>query len=201
MQVLVKNPLIESQYSLNKVSESFWSDDCLYPEKDFSFSELFLSGPVGLSPYLFLDAKVALLISLLNSTETLYVKNLGALGAIGAHLYSKGKIETLEGAKTSRYLPEYLPRDKQDIFITRKNYDQVIVFGESSIDSELWEKLTVGGYYILGGTKLEINLDVTHFEAFGKLMPLGEATEFGWKFNEPGIGLDHFEICKLKKLR
>ena len=201
MQVLVKNPLIESQYPLSKVSESFWSEDCLYPEKDFSFSELFLSGPVGLSPYLFLDAKVALLISLLNSTESLYVKNLGALGAIGAHLYSKAKIETLDSSKISRYLPEYLPKDQQEIFTTRDNYDQVMVFGENSIDRKLWDKLTVGGFYILGGTKLEIDLDGTHFEAFGKFMPLGEATEFGWKFNGQEIGLDHFEICKLKKLR
>jgi hypothetical protein len=78
--------------------------------------------------------------------------------------------------------------------------DQMIIFGEHSIRKNLWEKLEVGGTFILGATQQKITIDPAYdFEAFGSLYPVGEATEFGWRINDENIGMEWFEVLKVKK--
>lgn len=204
MQVLVKNPYSPSKLEPKNVIESFWSADCLYLGANFSMSSLMdPSDLVGLSPFLVLDAKIAFLISQLNKVETTFARNLGPLGLVGASVHSGSKLVHEEDQKkVSRYLEEYLPKEKQNILDQSKNYDQVVMFGESTIDQTVWKNLNVGGYYILASDKSAIQIDLEHeeFEAFGKLWPYGESTEFGWRFAEEEWGLSQYEFAKIRKL-
>lgn len=204
MQVLVKNPFSESRLVPKNVIESFWSPDCLYLDANFSMSSL--TGPsdsVGLSPFLVLDAKIAFLISQLNAVATTYARSLGPLGLVGASILTGSKIVHEEDQKkVSRYLEEYLPRENQSITPDTKSYDQIVVFGGTRIDQNLWKQLNVGGYYLVASDKsaIEIDLEQEEFEAFGKLWPFGESTEFGWRFKEDQWGFTQYEFAKIRKL-
>lgn len=204
MQVLVKNHLALSKVEPQNVIESFWSEKCLYLGANFSMSLLMdLSDPVSLSPFLVLDAKVAFLISQLNPVATTYARQLGPLGLIGAHLMTNSKfIHEEDPKKIGRYLDEYLPKSQQDIVSGEEKYDQVVVFGESVVKPELWNKLKVGGFYILASDKAPITIDLSYeeFEAFGKRWPYGQPTEFGWRFKEEEWGLKDYEFAKIRKL-
>jgi hypothetical protein len=204
MQVLVKNPFSESRLVPKNVIESFWSPDCLYLDAKFSMSSL--TGPsdsVGLSPFLVLDAKIAFLISQLNAVATTYARSLGPLGLVGASILIGAKIVHEEDQKkVSRYLEEYVPRENQSITPDTKSYDQIVVFGGTRIDQNLWKQLNVGGYYLVASDKsaIEIDLEQEKFEAFGKLWPFGESTEFGWRFKEDQWGFTQYEFAKIRKL-
>ncbi len=204
MQVLVKNPFSPSKPEAKNVIESFWSPDCLYLGAAFSMSSLMdPSEEVGLSPFLVLDAKIAFLISHLNPVQTTYARQLGPLGIVGAHIKTGSKfIHEEDQKKVSRYLDEYLPKDNQGLVSQAEKYDQVVVYGENTINQVLWKKLEIGGYYLLATDKSGIKIDLNHeeFEAFGKLWPFGEATEFGWRFTEEEWGLNPYEFAKIKKL-
>jgi hypothetical protein len=203
MQVLVKNHYAPCQLPLSQVVPSFWLEACLYPTGTFSMSSMMDPRDLlGLSPFLVLDAKVAFAISQLSPSALLYGKNLGPLGTLAAHLLSGCQLLPQEHPqKFARYLKEYLPPDEQQIFSDSRAFDQVISLGENKLDLELWRELPVGGLYLMGGEKLELELAGGDFEALGKLWPYGEATEFGWQFHEESLGLDNFHFCKLKKLR
>lgn len=161
------------------------------------------SDSVGLSPFLVLDGKIAFLISQLAKAGTTYARNLGPLGLVGAHIHAGSKfVHEEDQKKVSRYLEEYLPKENQNIVIQTESYDQVVVFNENTIDQNLWKKLNVGGYYLIASDKSAIQIDLEHeeFEAFGKLWPYGESTEFGWRFKEEEWGLAHYEFAKIRKL-
>ena len=196
MQVLVKNPFTPEINSPG-LKESFWSPNCLYPDEDFSFSSLLgLSDPLGLSPFLMLDPRVAFIISQVEKKVS-FCKNLGAMGTIGVHFFSGEKIIHEENQKAfSKYQEEYLPHNP---ISGHSLFEQVVVFGENTIDEKLWKKLSPGGFYIMGalGKIIPGNYRVG---PFGKLWPVGMPTEIGWKFNERELGLEDFEFAKLRKL-
>ncbi len=161
------------------------------------------SDTVGLSPFLVLDSKIAFLISQLNKVNTTFARNLGPLGLIAAAIQSGSRfVHEEDQKKVSRYLEEYLPKESQNIVSQEITYDQVVVFGEISIDQNLWKKLNVGGYYLIASDKSAVQIDLEHeeFEPFGKLWPLGASTEFGWRFEEDDLGLSHYEFTKIRKL-
>jgi hypothetical protein len=199
MQVLVKNPHAPAIHP-NGVINSFWSEDCLYMDATFSMTSLMqLSDPVGFSPFLVLDARVAFSIFQLNIGSSLYTRQLGTLGVIGAHLVSNSLVTHEEDKKKfDQYSKEYLP---ENIETVSSSFDQILTFNAREIDQDLWDKLKVGGTYIVASSRGAVSVNVRgKFEAFGKLWPVGEATEFGWKFNNNEWGLEDFEICKLQKL-
>ncbi|MFP5385963.1 MAG: hypothetical protein ACLGHN_07775 [Bacteriovoracia bacterium] len=196
MQVLVKNPFTP-EIEPKGLVESFWSPNCLYPGHDFSFSVLLdLSNNVSLSPFLMLDPKVAFTVSQVNKAEA-FCKNLGPLGTLGVHFFSGEKVIHEENQKEFlKYQEEYLPHNPASESLT---YEQVVVFGENSIDEKLWNKLTPGGFYIIG-TQGRITAGNFNVEPFGKPWPLGVATEIGWRFNASELGLEEFEFAKFRKL-
>lgn len=151
----------------------------------------------GYSPFYVLDARVALLTSLVNEGSSL-LKGMGSLGSLCAFMKtgSGNIVEDKEREKAKRYLQEYLPSDP---FVEKSLFDQVVTFGDSCIDENLWKKLKAGGFYIMG-TNGRPELSGYKFEAFGKIFPIGEATEYGWRFDQEDLGLGRFEIVKIKKL-
>lgn len=202
MQVLLKNPYAGIDLKDLDVFPSFWSEDCLFMGPRFSMSSLMqVSDPVGLSPYLILNSQIAFLLSLLEQRTTTLAHNLGPLGTVGAYLFTKNSMIYREDeSKIKKYLGEYVPKD-QGMPAVQTLPDQMIIFGENTIRQSLWEKLAVGGVFILGVSKQKITIDPTFkFEALGKLYPSGEATEFGWRFDDENIGMEEFEVVKLKKL-
>lgn len=186
MQVLVKNPFAKQPLDSGLV-ESYWDPDCFLPGQTFSMSSLVeLSDFVGLSPYYFLDSRVALMLSLLNR-GSVFVKGMGPLGSLAAI----GRAGTgFTNERIDKYVSEYFPSNPLE---RRSSYDQVLVFDEEVIDSELWNLLRPGGFYIYGSMKKRLHPPEQPFEAFGKLYPVGSPTEFGWKFED-------LEISKIKKL-
>lgn len=158
---------------------------------------------LGLSPFLVLDAKIAFLISQMETTPITYARNIGPLGLVGAYTKTNSKfIHNEDQIKIDRYVLEYLPKENHDLVTLAQTVDQVIVFGETIVNENLWKKLNVGGWYILATDKgsLKIELDYEEYEAFGKRWPFGESTEFGWKFKEEEWGLLNYEFLKIRKL-
>lgn len=201
MQVLLKNPLAVVKVKDLDLLPSFWSEECWFMGPRFSMSSLMeATDPLGLSPYLVVNAQVALLLSLLDKKETTLVQNLGPLGSVGVFLFTEGALIYREDeSKVKQYLEEYVGADFS-LPEVQSFPDQMIVYGENTIRMELWDKLQVGGTLILGSSR-PIMLDSSlNFEAVGKLYPLGEATEFGWRFDEENLGLEKFEIVKVRKL-
>lgn len=199
MQVLVKNPYAVALPAKN-VSQSFWSDDCLYMAPEFSMTSLMeLTDPLGLSPFLVVDARVGFTLNLLKKGRSLLTRNVGALGAIGAHIISQSAITHHEDPKKfDLYAKEYLPHK---VDAGTEPYDQILCFNSKAIDPVFWKKLEVGGFYILATTEGSLSINPPgKFEAFGKIWPKGMATEFGWKFKEENLGLQGLEIAKIKKL-
>lgn len=199
MQVLVKNPYAVALPAKN-VTPSFWSDDCLYMQNTFSMTSLMeLTDPLGLSPFLVVDARVGFSINLLKKGRSLLTRNIGALGAIGAHIISQSAITHHEDPKKfDQYVKEYLPHKVES---GTEPYDQILCFNSKTIDPVYWNKLEVGGFYILATTEGSLTIKPPgKFEAFGKIWPKGMSTEFGWKFTEENIGLQGLEIAKIKKL-
>ncbi len=204
MQVLVKNPFSPSKLEAKNVIESFWGSDCLYLGPAFAMSSLMdPSESVGLSPFMVLDAKIAFLISQMNSVGCTCAEQLGPLGLVAAKIKSGSSfVHKEDQKKLSRYGEEYLPKDNQVITTESGSFDQVVVFGSNTINQDLWKNLNVGGYYLLASDKESIRIDLEHeeFEAFGKRWPFGMPTEFGWRFNQEEWGLDNFEFAKIRKL-
>lgn len=197
MEVLVKNPFAQ-EINPADVSTSFWSSDCLYMGSRFSFSSLFgQTDPLSYSPFLVLDARIAFIISQAEKTDA-YCRGLGALGTIGVTVQTRSCVGHNEDKdKFQNYVKEYLPDDPSKNW---QGYNQIITFGENRVDPALWNRLKVGGFYLMGA---EAPLSIqpgSSFEAFGKLWPVGEATEFGWLFQEEKWGLKNFEFAKIKKL-
>lgn len=202
MQVLVKNPQAQIDLKDLDIIQSFWSKDCYYMGPRFSMSSLMeATDPLGLSPYLILNAQIAYLLSLLDPKATTLTQNLGPLGTVGAFLFTgKSIIHREDEIKVAKYLKEYVPKDSGSIPAPQGLPDQMIIFGEHSIRKNLWDKLEVGGTFILGATQHKISIDPAYdFEAFGSLYPVGEATEFGWRINDENIGMEWFEVVKVKK--
>lgn len=199
MQVLVKNPYAIALPAKN-VLPSFWSDDCLYMDQAFSMTSLMeLTDPLGLSPFLVVDARVAFTLYLLKKGRALYTRNAGALGALGGHIISESAITHNEDPKKfDLYAKEYLPHA---VKVPQEPYDQIICFNSKTVDPVLWKKLEVGGYYILATNEGSLTVNPPgKFEAFGKIWPKGMPTEFGWKFKEENLGLAGLEVAKIKKL-
>ena len=197
MQVLVKNPFAP----LLKVPgtfPSFWSPECLMMDQDFSFGKAVeLSLVLSYSPFLTLDPKIAFLLSMADQKKT-YARGIGLLGLVGLHFYTRQEIlRDQDGKQLDRYVKEYLPASP---FKDALDIEQVVVFDESIIDRDLWDKLPVGGTYVMGFTQGKFNSNGVSFEAFGKLWPYGEANEFGWQFDEDNWGLGHFKFNKIRKL-
>lgn len=196
MQILVKNTY-GPELKLSDVKESFWSDDCLYMGDSFSLSDLMeQTDLVGLSPFYFLDPRVAFGLFQLKE-GSLYARGLGSVGTVAAFMMCKEGWCAENRDQILKNIKEYLPFNPLK---DSKTYDQIMTFGEKKIDDQLWEKLKVGGFYYLSSTSGKIDLGDKKFEAFGKLWPIGEATEFGWKFNSKVSGLENFEFAKVKKL-
>lgn len=199
MQVLVKNPFATALPAKN-VTASFWSPDCLYMNSDFSMTSLMeLTDPLGLSPFLVVDARVGFMLYLLKKGESLCTRGVGSLGAIGAHILSGGALNHSEDQKKIElYAKEYLPHKLE---AATEPFDQVLCFNQKSVDVGLWKQLKVGGHYIFGTTEGQLSINPPgKFEAFGRIWPSGMPTEFGWKFNDDMAGLGGLEFAKIKKL-
>lgn len=158
-----------------------------------------LTDPLGLSPFLVVDARVGFTLYMLNKGRALYTRNAGALGALGAHIISGAAVTHNEDPKKfDQYAKEYLPHPVE---VASEPYDQILCFNSKTIDPVLWNKLEVGGFYILATTESSLTINPPgKFEAFGKIHPKGMPTEFGWKFSEENIGLLGLEVAKIKKL-
>ena len=196
MQVLVKNPH-GPQIKLADVVPSFWDTDCVYPDDHFSFAALMdQTDLVGLSPYFFLDARIAFMLSEL-TRATVYARGLGSLGAVAAFSKAGSGDHSENVNKTQTFIQEYLPLDP---ILKINSFDQIICFGEEEIDMDLWKRLNTGGTYLLGSLTGPMKLKTFDFEAVGKMWPMGGPTEFGWEFDDDSIGPGHFYFTKLKKL-
>lgn len=199
MQVLVRNTY-GTYVRPSHVFESFWSNDCLFLGPTFPMTSLMeLNDSTGLSPFLVLDAKMAFLIHQLETSKTLVTKNLGPLATIGAHLLSGAKIyHNVDKKKFAQYVKEYLPQNPE---AKEKVWDQVIVFNEPKINPAFWQKLKIGGYYILATTKQSIELEVKgKFHIIKSKWPKGQETETGWRFSEEELGLEDLEFTKIRKV-
>lgn len=195
MQVLVKN-IYCADLKSHGLNPYFWDSECFEIGPHFSMSSLLdLTDSLGLSPYFVLEAKMAFMVSQLGKGD-IYLRGVGALTATAALMkagtgYVSGDQESLK-----QYITEYLPADP----ITHKDsYQQVLTFGETEIDSSVWEKLRPGGFYFLGTDNKTMKLSDKKFEAFGKLWPSGEPTEFGWRFGKETPELSGLEFAKIKK--
>lgn len=200
MQVFLKNPKAKSDLKALDLIPSFWSHESFYPGPRFSMSSLMLLDQGNLSPYLVLNAQVALLLSLLDKKTPTKVFNLGPLGIVGASLLV-GEVVLHEenSSKLQEYFKEYFGEIPEKG--TSVGLKQVLVFNESKIRADLWDELEVGGTYIIGASTRPIQMDPSlSFEALGRSYPVGEKTEFGHRFQEEHLGLSHFEIVKVKKL-
>jgi hypothetical protein len=196
MQVLVKNTNARL-HPPGDLVPSFWDPDIFYMGPTFSISSMMnQSDPVGLAPYFLLDAKTAFVMSLLKKGQLL-TRGLGPLAAVAAFMRAREGFIFEGDQKARTYISEYLPYDPLK---ECSLYDQVIAFGESSIDEYLWKKLAPHGTYIIASLRGPLKLNDHKFDARGRIWPLGEATEWGWKFHHPELGLDNFEIAKLEKL-
>lgn len=200
MQVLIENPNAPFLNKPKVLIPSFWSPSMFFMGPEFSMTSLIdLSDPLGLSPFLSVDVKVAFLISQIESGVSVFAKNMGALGVVALQFSSTTVSHHEDRKRLEQYYREYLPAGKRVIAPEFDEYDQVVVFGESKINPDLWSKLKIGGHYIFGAIeKLEFPAE-SFFEAKGKLWPFGEATEFGWRFQEETLGLPEFEFAKLQK--
>jgi len=161
-------------------------------------SSLMLLDEGTLSPYLVLNSQVALLLSLLDKRSPTKVFGLGPLGTVGASLLSGDLVIHEENSpKVEEYLKEYYGTIPERS--SQGKLQQVLAFNETSIRSSLWEELEVGGIYIIGSGE-PIQLDKTlSFEALGRSFPVGEHTEFGHRFDDESLGLNNFEVVKIKK--
>lgn len=199
MQVLVKNNF-GKPIRPQDVIESFWSDDCLLLGPTFPMTSLLeINDGTGPSPFLVLDAKMAFFIKQLTKSKTLAAKNLGPLATIGAHIVSGAKIaHTEDKKKFIQYVKEFLPTNPE---VKETSFDQVIVYGESSINPTLWKKLKVGGHYLLATAQGPLVINPTgKFKMIRTTWPKGYETKFGWRFDEEDSGLENFEFTKLRKL-
>lgn len=204
MQVLIENPYAPLKHRPLGLVPSFWSENAFYIGNHFSMGSLMEeSTRFNLSPFAVLDARVAFLLGQVNKGTSILARNIGPLAVVVAHFDSLSVTHNEDRKKVDSYLKEYLPPKEVKVSPELDHYDQIVVFGECDIQDHLWEKLKVGGYYILASYSegLQISKPGTDFEAMGKIWPHGEATEFGWKFTEEELGLFGFEFCKLKKLK
>lgn len=194
MQVLVKNIYCaDVKHGLNPY---FWDSDSFEIGPHFSMSSLLdLTDSLGLSPYFVLDAKLAFMISQLGKGN-IYIRGIGELASTAALMKAGNGYVSGDQERLKKYISEYLPSDPLSVAET---YQQVLTFGETDIDSSLWEKLSPGGFYYLGTRDSSLKLSAGKFEAFGKLWPSGEPTEFGWRFGKETPELSGFEFAKIKK--
>ena len=206
MQVLLENPFNPLGSVTDNVTQSFWSDNCLYMDSNFSINAMLkMTDPVGLSPFFILDARIALLISLVSKNSSLLTRGLGPQAVVACLSNFKSQLEHFENPQLiDKYLAEYFPKSYSININKILRPKQIIIYNEIEIDLKLWEKLDIGGMYILGTTSKSpiLNLSPSRFEAIGNLWPVGESTEFGWKFETKNdeLGLNGFEIHRLKKI-
>lgn len=199
MKVFLKNPWSKkADFNGSDLIPSFWSNFCYYPGPRFSMSSLMLLDEETLSPFLVLNSQVALLLSLLDKRSPTKVFGLGPLGTVGASLLSGDLVVHEENSpKVEEYLKEYYGIIPENT--SQGRLQQVLAFNETTIRSSLWEELEVGGIYIIGSSG-PIQLDETlSFEALGRSFPVGEHTEYGHRFDDENLGLNNFEIVKIKK--
>lgn len=199
MKVFFRNPKVDTDLNATDLIPSFWSDSCFYPGPGFSMSTLMVLDDQYLSPYLVLNAQVALLLSLLDIRSPTKVVRLGPLATVGASLISGDVVIHQENlSKVEEYLKEYYGSIPERL--SQGELQQVLVLNEQTINPVLWDELAVGGTYILG-TRGTIQVDDTFkFEAIGRSFPIGENTEFGHRFHDETLGLNNFEIVKIKKI-
>lgn len=138
------------------------------------------------------------MVSQVERGTSLFARGIGPLGVVALQFNSLKVSHEEDGEKLKKYLREYLP-GKVEIALELSSYDQIVVFGESQVDMKLWEKLKTGGHYIFGGEGPLTFPESGRFEAKGKLWPKGHATEFGWRFDVPELGLENFEFAKIAK--
>lgn len=197
MQVLVKNSFAQ-EFKLQNIHQCFWDLNSYYMDDNFSMSTLFdVTDSSDLSPFYFLDPRIAFLISQMNLGGDLLIRGFGPVGTVAALGKVQRGMHFEDQVKVKNTIQEYLPKSNIETLLT---YDQVVVFGEQKIDESLWKNLTPGGFYLLGSITGPINVTMDRAEPFGKVWPVGVPTEIGWKFNDSRSGLIEFEIAKLKKL-
>lgn len=204
MQVLVENPYSPLDARPLGLSPSFWSPSTYYFSPHFSMGNLMSESiKLGLSPYVVVDARVALFLSQLTKGTSVYTRNLGALGVVVAQFVSLSVTHNEDSKKVANYLKEYITPKEMIIAPDLALYDQVVIFGECDIQDHLWEKLKVGGYYLLASYSegLQITRKKEEYAVVKMSWPQGKETEFGWRFDEEELGLFGFEFTKLKKLK
>lgn len=155
-----------------------------------------LTNPLGLSPYFVVDAGMAFMISRVEKGR-IYIRGPGELGSTAILMKAGEGFVAGDRNKLRQYIREYLPSDP---LVESESFEQILTFGENRVDPVLWEKLNPGGFYQLGVKAGPIDLSGFKFEAFGKLWPWGQATEFGWRFDDETPGLTGFEFARIKKL-
>lgn len=197
MEVLVKNPKTQVSWT-SGLEPTFWSSHSFYISQDFSFSHLLkMTDSEKHSPFIFLDARISLLISLSSQIPT-FSRGLGPLGTLCLNWHSGHKIEHSENLELMN--KAFMEYGSEDPFEKLSELDQIIIFNEDSIDPLLWKRCKIGGHYIIGSLKpLRIESSY-HLSPIGKLMPLGEPTEFGWTFSNQESLFGPFEFAKFQKL-
>lgn len=203
MQVLVKNPFGPQGPTPKGLYESFWSKDVFIITEEFEFSQMAL-GETALSPFLAIDMKVSLLVSLLRPGESLGCYGLGAMGVLACYFQTRAPLRhDLSQDQLERALQEYLPEPQRKSWrIAEAPLDQVLLVGERDL-KYAQSKLKLGGRLVIGqlSGRVMFSPHPDDYEAFGSLWPEGESTEFGWRFRKDVLGLEELEFAQFIKKR
>ncbi|MBY0517474.1 MAG: hypothetical protein K2P81_11220 [Bacteriovoracaceae bacterium] len=201
MQVLVKNPWANFEVP-KTLDESFWSSNSFYLKKDFSFSSMF-ELDTDFSPFLSLDMRMSFISSLPREGQSLSCQGVSALTLIACFFQTKTHIfHDLPEAELTPLLNEYLPADLHHFFSRSQGpTDQVLILNHEPDLLMLNEKLMKKGRLILVSTQgaIAFSPHPKDYEAWGRLWPMGEATEFGWRFTKDCVGLEGLEFSQFNK--
>lgn len=199
MMVLIKNDFCQVN-EVDSLIQTFWDDKTYVVFDKFDFSkidDLITQNDEVLSPFFFLDARVAFLISLLERGNV-YCTGLGALGTVAAIMRSGRGWHTEDQEKVASYIEEYFPFNP----LQEDNlYTQVVSFNKNELDEKLWNNLAPGGTYIMGSIDRIKLIEKNSADFICELWPVGKATSQGWLFDETSAGPGKMEYVKLKKLR
>lgn len=201
MQVLVKNPFGAMGPAPKGLYESFWSKDVFILTEEFEFSQMSSDESV-LSPFLAIDMKVSLLVSLLRPGETLGCYGLGAMGVLACYFQTRAPLRhDVSPDEFERALQEYVPEPLRKSWRTAEApLDQVLLLGERDLQ-EAQSQLKMGGRLVIGqlSGRVMFSPHPSDYEAFGSLWPEGESTEFGWRFKKDVLGLEELEFAQFLK--
>ncbi len=201
MQVLAKNPWAKFEVPV-LLKPTFWSQETYYLDEDVSFSDLLMID-ADFAPFMSLDMKISFMINLLKPQQTLRCVGLDPLALIGCFFQTKSHIvHDTDEAKLSPMLCEYLPESAHKYFSKDGSATQQVLYLNQEPNFEnLQFQLAQEGSLLLVRTQgaIAFSPHPRDFEAWGCLWPLGESTEFGWRFTDDTVGLEGLEFARFLK--